>query len=161
MFASRWLYELTVIRSITMATLVINHRRGHYLDLRNASTGRLRTRSYTIHFWRSFQLPIFIHAKGRTRSRLTRTENSWTFGARISAALICFVCIVHYGIQSVGRKTNTIANRGTKGRAKVPVDKSGHVGNFGHVKISRGPLSHTSATKRGSPWIKPGGSRSR
>lgn len=35
----RWLYELTVIRSITMATLVINHCRSHYLELRYASTG--------------------------------------------------------------------------------------------------------------------------
>ncbi|KAL0129238.1 hypothetical protein PUN28_004140 [Cardiocondyla obscurior] len=33
-FVGRWLYELTVIRSITMATLVINHCRGHYLGLR-------------------------------------------------------------------------------------------------------------------------------
>lgn len=128
-----------------MATLVINHCRegGRRGPLSRATLREYRRRSllyvlaYVSYvFLRDLPGYGFLPAqKGgeKLRGRKIREPS-----ARISSALICFVCIGHYGEYKVsGRKTSTMVNGGTKGRAKVPVDKSSHVGKFGHVKMSR------------------------
>lgn len=71
-----------------MATLVINHCRGHYLELRNASSGGI-VLAYVQRISGDLSIyRFFIYEKGRECE--TREPS-----ARISAALICFARTAH------------------------------------------------------------------
>lgn len=80
----------------TMATLVINHCRGHYLELYVREYWWYSTRVSTTHFWRSFELPIFIHEAQRERKRLFARGKIRKLSAYINVAVICFMCIARY-----------------------------------------------------------------
>lgn len=132
------------------ATLVINHRRSHYLELRNASIGRLRTRLCARTFLAIFPtIDFYLRERRGTRARApnhsSRREIREPSTRALAPLWFTRTCVFRvrstlYAIQSVGRKTSTMADRDTKRRARIPVDKSGHVGNFRHVKISRATL---------------------
>lgn len=115
----RWLYELTVIRSITIATLVINHCRGHYLGLHTRVLAAQCTATYNTHFWRSFELYRFLSTKRKGYARRSLSPRDGKIrkpSARISAALICFVCIARYA------NTKRRATKQAQWRIKVQKD---------------------------------------